>query len=108
MSPIIFIIAQVFAADMPASAAASQPTTLSKLPKLTHPVDPLYPPEAIAARASAQVLIAIDIDDQGHVTNATLVEEKAANRASTLPGRRSPPRESWPSSQPKSTALRSR
>ena len=45
---------------------------LTKPPTIVKSVEPVYPPEALAARISADVTMTIDIDAGGHVTNVDI------------------------------------
>jgi TonB family protein len=51
----------------PPPPAAPAPV-LTKAPKIVTAVEPVYPPEAFAARVSADVVMTVDIDATGHVT----------------------------------------
>ena len=60
--------AQDWAAPLQAPAAPTAAPVLTKPPKVVKAVDPVYPPEAFAAKLSADVTMVIDIDATGHVT----------------------------------------
>ena len=51
----------------PAEAPKAAPK-LTKAPQILHAVQPNYPPEALASRASADVTMMVDIDATGKVT----------------------------------------
>src|SRR5690606_35483557 len=67
-------------------------------PELLHAIEPEYPPEAAAARLEATVVLRVDIDAEGTVTEAAVIEpaghgfDEAARaavlRARYLPARR--------------------
>jgi TonB family protein len=45
---------------------------LTKAPQLIKPVEPVYPPDALAARLSADVTMDVDLDASGRVTNVAV------------------------------------
>ena len=45
---------------------------LTKAPQLIHAAEPTYPPEALAARLSADVTMDVDLDASGRVTNVAV------------------------------------
>ena len=58
-------------ADRPTDApppTPSAPPQLTKPPAIVKSVDPIYPPQALAERLTADVTMQIDIDADGHVT----------------------------------------
>ncbi|MEO7033466.1 MAG: TonB-dependent receptor [Polyangiaceae bacterium] len=61
------------AAPRPATAEPASRSAVTP-PELTHFESAPYPPEALAARLDANVVLALDIDAAGHVTNATVSE----------------------------------
>src|SRR6185312_16715366 len=48
------------------------PPVLTKAPQLIHAAEPTYPPEALAARLSADVTMDVDLDASGRVTNVAV------------------------------------
>ncbi|HET6283227.1 MAG TPA: TonB-dependent receptor [Polyangia bacterium] len=73
------------AAPAPAPAAPK----LTRPPVLLKPVQPTYPPAALAEKVSADVTLQIDIDAEGHVTNVQVTKpagggfDEAATAAAT-------------------------
>ena len=61
--------------DQPAEAPAPPPAPkLTKPPAITKSVDPVYPPEALADKLSADVTMMIDIDVDGHVSGVQVTK----------------------------------
>jgi len=60
--------AQDWAPPLQSPPAAVPAPVLTKPPKILKAVEPVYPPEALEAKLSADVTLTIDIDATGHVT----------------------------------------
>jgi TonB family protein len=54
--------------QQPTPVPAPAAPKLTKEPKLLKSVEPVYPPEALSERLSADVAMLVDLDAQGHVT----------------------------------------
>ncbi len=62
-------------ADKPDEAPPPPPAPkLTKPPAITKAVDPVYPPEALAEKLSADVTMMIDIDADGHVSGVQVTK----------------------------------
>ena len=60
--------AQDYSGPLQAPREAAPAPVLTKPPKVVKTVEPVYPPEALDAKLSADVTMTIDIDATGHVT----------------------------------------
>ncbi|HVZ75075.1 MAG TPA: TonB family protein [Polyangia bacterium] len=63
--------------DMPLPPPPGKPRPAPKLtkpPAITKPVEPVYPPDALAAQMSGDVTLALDLDAAGHVSAATVTK----------------------------------
>ncbi len=62
-----------------AATARAQPTTEVTAPVVVSHVDAAYPPSALAARKDADVVVALTIDADGHVTKVDVVTSGGAD-----------------------------
>jgi iron complex outermembrane receptor protein len=61
------------------AVAAAQPSTTEDVtaPVVVHHVDAVYPPSALAQREHADVVLALTVDVDGHVSKVTVIESAA-------------------------------